>query len=105
MRIISGRNKGRKIVAPTGLPVRPTTDLGKESLFNILNNYFYFDRIKVLDLFAGTGNITYEFASRDAVSVLAIDNEQHCVDFIRETIGKLAYENVTVLKNDAFVFT
>ena len=48
MRIISGKNKGRKITAPTNLPVRPTTDLGKESLFNILNNYFFFDRVTVL---------------------------------------------------------
>ena len=52
MRIIAGKNKGRKIVAPTTLPVRPTTDLGKESLFNILNNYFFFDAITVIDLFA-----------------------------------------------------
>jgi len=104
MRIISGKNRGRQIVAPANLPVRPTTDLGKESLFNILNNYFFFDRVEVLDLFAGTGNITYEFASREALSVTAIDNNSACVDFIRKTINKLGYQNVAIIKNDAFFF-
>ncbi|MCQ2285302.1 MAG: RsmD family RNA methyltransferase [Bacteroidales bacterium] len=104
MRIISGRNKGRKIVAPTNLPVRPTTDLGKESLFNILNNYFYFDRITVLDLFAGTGNISLEFASREAVSVTSIDIFQGCTDFIKKTAATLKYDNLSVLKCDAFHF-
>jgi 16S rRNA (guanine966-N2)-methyltransferase len=104
MRIISGKNRGRKIEAPASLPVRPTTDLGKESLFNILNNYFFFDRVRVLDLFAGTGNITYEFASRGASSVTAVDNHQECTDFIRKTITKLAYENVSIIRGDAFHF-
>ena len=104
MRIINGKNKGKHILAPTSLPIRPTTDLGKESLFNILNNYFFFDKVTVLDLFAGTGNITYEFASREAVSIIAVDNHQPCVDFIRKTISKLNYENVIVIKDDAFKF-
>lgn len=105
MRIISGKNKGRHINAPTTLPVRPTTDLGKESLFNILNNYFYFENLTVLDLFAGTGNITYEFASRGAISVLAVDLHQPCVDFIKKTVSQLQFDNVSVLKADAFQFT
>lgn len=105
MRIISGKNKGRQIIPPAHLPVRPTTDLGKESLFNILNNYFHFDRITVLDLFAGTGNITLEFASRNAVSVIAVDNHHACVEFIKKTIEKLNYDQVTVIKGDAFQFT
>jgi 16S rRNA (guanine(966)-N(2))-methyltransferase RsmD len=105
MRIISGKNKGRQIIAPANLPVRPTTDLGKESLFNILNNYFFFDRVTVLDLFAGTGNITYEFASREAPSVTAIDNNGACVDFINKTIHRLDYHNVAAIKSDAFLFT
>ena len=105
MRIIGGRNKGRHIIAPQSLPVRPTTDLGKESLFNILNNYFYFDRITVLDLFAGTGNITLEFASREALSVIAVDNHHGCADFIKKNVAKLEYDNVMVIKGDAFQFT
>ncbi len=64
MRIISGKYKGRRLIAPKKLPVRPTTDMAKEGLFNILNNRFYFDGLKVLDLFSGTGNISFEFASR-----------------------------------------
>lgn len=104
MRIINGKNKGKRIVAPTSLPVRPTTDLGKESLFNILNNYFHFDRVKVLDLFAGTGNITYEFASRGALSVTAVDNHQGCTDFIRKTINALGYDTVNIIRGDAFQF-
>ncbi len=104
MRIINGKNRGRKIEAPSSLPVRPTTDLGKESLFNILNNYFNFDNIKVLDLFSGTGNITYEFASRGAISVTAVDNHQGCTDFIRKTINTLGYDNVSIIRGDAFQF-
>ena len=104
MRIISGRNKGKKIVAPSTLPVRPTTDLGKESLFNILNNYFFFDAITVVDLFAGTGNISLEFASREATSVTSVDNCQACTDFIKKMAGELKYTNMTVIKADAFLF-
>jgi len=104
MRIIQGRNKGRQIKAPASLPVRPTTDLGKESLFNILNNYFFFDRITVLDLFAGTGNISYEFASRGAISVTAVDNYRGCTDFIRKTADHLQFENLSVICCDAFAF-
>ena len=63
MRIVSGTHKSKRIYAPKNLPVRPTTDMAKESLFNILNNDYYFDEIRVLDLFSGTGNISYEFAS------------------------------------------
>lgn len=104
MRIISGKNRGRQIITPKNLPVRPTTDLGKESLFNILNNYFHFDRVTVLDLFAGTGNITYEFASREAINVLAVENHYACVDFIRKTLNKLQYQNAVVIKEDVFQF-
>ncbi len=101
MRIISGNHKGKHIVAPLNLPVRPTTDLAKESLFNILNNFFFFDNIKVLDLFAGTGNISYEFAAREAPSVISIDNNQACVNFIQKTATLLHFENIHVIKADA----
>ena len=60
MRIISGIHKGRRLTAPKSLPVRPTTDMAKEALFNILNNTYYFDEISVIDLFSGTGNISFE---------------------------------------------
>ena len=63
MRIISGKHKGKRLTAPKNLPVRPTTDMAKESLFNIINNHYYFENLDVIDLFSGTGNISFEFAS------------------------------------------
>ena len=85
MRIISGKHKGRRLVAPKNLPVRPTTDMCKESLFNILNNYFNFHGLKVLDLFSGTGNISYEFGSRGAGPITSVDGDFGCVNFIKKT--------------------
>ena len=70
MRIISGKYKGRRIDPPKNLPVRPTTDMAKEALFNILNNHFNLTELRVLDLFAGTGNISYEFGSHGAYANL-----------------------------------
>ena len=81
MRIISGNYKGRRIIAPKKLPVRPTTDMAKESLFNILRNRYSFSTISVLDLFAGTGNISYEFASRGAKAITAVDANAGCARF------------------------
>lgn len=104
MRIISGNHRGKKIVAPENLPVRPTTDFAKESLFNILNNYFYFDSIEVLDLFAGTGNISYEFAARDAVKVIAVDNNESCTHFIERTAQSLQFGQLKTVRNDAIRF-
>ena len=75
MRIILGKNKGKRLIAPANLPVRPTTDFAKEALFNIINNYFYFDEISVLDLFSGTGNISYEFASRGCTDITSVELE------------------------------
>ncbi len=104
MRIISGQNKGRKIIAPTQLPVRPTTDMAKESLFNIIRNYVDIDQIAVLDLFAGTGNISYEFASRGCPSILSIDLNFKCISFIRQTAEKLDFLNLEVLQSDYKLF-
>jgi len=103
MRIISGIYKGRKIVAPSKLPVRPTTDMAKEALFNILNNQYYFDDISVLDLFSGTGNISYEFASRGTEQITAVDDHFGCVKFINTTAE--AFEMpITTIKSDVFRF-
>lgn len=103
MRIISGIHKGRKIQAPKNLPVRPTTDMGKEALFNILNNQFYFDEISVLDLFSGTGNISYEFASRGTEKILAIDAHYGCVKFINQISEKFEMP-IQAIKSDVFKF-
>ncbi|PTM09248.1 MAG: 16S rRNA (guanine(966)-N(2))-methyltransferase RsmD [Bacteroidetes bacterium] len=103
MRIISGEHKGRKIIAPKKLPVRPTTDMAKESLFNILNNYYFFDEISVLDLFAGTGNISYEFASRGTKDIISIDKDYGCSKFITETAETLNMP-IQVIKGDVFKY-
>lgn len=103
MRIISGKNKGKRIIAPAKLPVRPTTDFAKESLFNILNNHFYFDEISVLDLFAGTGNISYEFASRGAEQITSVDENAACTHFIQKINTELSYD-IQVIKADVFLF-
>lgn len=104
IRIISGKHKGRKIAAPKKLPVRPTTDRAKESLFNILNNHFYFDEIKVLDLCAGTGNITYELGSRGCTDITAVDLDGACVRFIEQTVETLALEGIQVFRSDIYQF-
>lgn len=103
MRIISGKHKGRNLTAPKKLPVRPTKDMAKESLFNILSNNYYFPDLKVLDLFAGTGNISYEFSSRGVDDVLAIDANSGCVEFIDKTVTLLDM-NIRTLKSDVFSF-
>ncbi|MCD4789405.1 MAG: RsmD family RNA methyltransferase [Bacteroidales bacterium] len=104
MRIISGKNKGRKIIAPGNLPVRPTTDMAKESLFNILNNHVNYEDLNVLDLFAGTGNISYEFVSRGSKSITAVDNNPECTGFINQTAKKLNYDNLYVIRSDYRIF-
>ena len=81
MRIISGSLKGRKIMAPGNLPVRPTTDVSKEALFNILDNTYELEGLRVLDVFSGTGNISLEFISRGVVEVISIDANYNCISF------------------------
>jgi 16S rRNA (guanine966-N2)-methyltransferase len=102
MRIISGKYRGRQIHTPGNLPVRPTTDFAKESLFNILNNVVDFEDISVLDLFAGTGNISYEFFSRGAVMVTCVELDSKCVAFINKTIHMLNADNLEVIRTDVF---
>ncbi|KAB2808051.1 RsmD family RNA methyltransferase [Phaeocystidibacter luteus] len=104
MRIISGKHRGKHITAPTKLPVRPTTDFGKESLFNILMNWYNLSEVTVLDLFAGTGNLSYEFGSRDAEKITAVDIHNGCVRFIEKTAAELGYDQLKVLKGDALKF-
>ncbi len=103
MRIISGTNKGKRLIAPKKLPVRPTTDMAKEALFNILNNNFQFSQLSVLDLFSGTGNIAYEFASRGSKEIIAVDANYDCVKFIKKTAQELDF-NITTIKSDVFKF-
>ncbi|MFD2288156.1 16S rRNA (guanine(966)-N(2))-methyltransferase RsmD [Pedobacter petrophilus] len=102
MRIIGGRLKGIRLQPPANLPVRPTTDMAKEALFNILNNKFDFESCSVLDLFCGTGNLTFEFASRNVEKVLAVDLDYGCVNWVKHTAQKFEFEQVEVRKGDVF---
>lgn len=94
--------RGRVIVPPDNLPVRPTTDFAKTALFNILNNHFDFESIDVLDLFAGTGAISYEFISRGSPSVTAVDENIQCVNFIKKTLTDFRMTGLQVIRTDAF---
>ena len=103
MRIIAGKYKSKRISAPNKLPVRPTTDMAKEALFNILNNRYYFADIAVTDLFAGTGNISYEFASRGTENITAVDCDAGCIRFI-DSVSKEMELGITTFKSDVFGF-
>ena len=101
MRIVGGQHRGRHIPVRKNFPSRPTTDFAKENLFNILANYFNFGEISVLDLFAGTGSISYEFASRGA-EVDLIEKDPRSVSFIQDTLSILKIETVRVIRGDVF---
>ena len=103
MRIISGKYKERRLIAPKKLTVRHTTDMAKEGLFNILNNRFYFDGLKVLDLFSGTGNISFEFASRWVEDITAVDSFPGCAQYIAKTSMELDF-SITTVKADVFQY-
>ena len=103
MRIISGKYKGRRFNAPKNLPVRPTTDMAKEALFNILNNHYYFDEITVIDLFAGIGSISFECASRGVSQITSVDSHAGCIRFINSIAEELG-TNITAVRSDVFKF-
>ena len=103
MRIISGTKKSISIRAPKNLPVRPTTDKVKESLFNIISNKFDIPGLTVLDLFSGTGNISYEFASRGCSEIVSIDNNHNCIRFINKTALSFDF-NIQTKKIDYKVY-
>ncbi len=104
MRIIRGTHKSRRIQAPKGLPVRPTTDVAKEGLFNIIENHFDIEELHCLDLFTGTGNITYELASRGALSVDSVDIDARCIKFVGETVEKMDFSSIRPIRSNVFVF-
>lgn len=104
MRIISGKYRGRAINPPRNLRARPTTDFAKENLFNVLNNLVDYERTDVLDLFAGTGSISYEFASRGARSVTSVEINAVHYDFIRRTARQLEIENLYAVKANVFLY-
>lgn len=93
MRIISGAYKGRRFMPPTNITARPTTDFAKESLFNVLHNRFEWADISVLDLFAGTGSISYEFVSRGVLDVVAIEMSEKHLSFIHQIMNELGFRD------------
>ncbi len=105
MRIISGIHGGRRISPPVKMPyTRPTTDIAKEGLFNILQNNLDIESLKTLDLFGGTGCISYELASRGVTDLTIVEKDSNMYDFIKKTAATLAFENFKVLKADVFKY-
>ena len=103
MRIISGTCKGRRLKVPNNLPIRPTTDYAKEALFNILRTRISFDQLEVLELFAGSGNISFEFASRGVGHITSVDAHEGCIKFIKKTSEDLSFP-ITPIKADVIQY-
>lgn len=104
MRIISGSHGGRRIQPPANMPhTRPTTDIAKEGLFNIIQNNFDFEDLKTLDLFGGTGCISYELASRGATDLTIVEKDSKMFDFIKTTSEKLQFK-FNLIKGDVFKY-
>jgi 16S rRNA (guanine966-N2)-methyltransferase len=96
---------GRRISPPSKMPyTRPTTDIAKEGLFNILENQLDLEELKTLDLFGGTGSISYELASRGVEALTIVEKDQQMFSFIKKTAESLGLENFKVVKSDVFRF-
>jgi len=104
MRIVSGIFRGRRFQLPKDLKARPTTDFAKENLFNILANRVDFEELRILDLFSGTGSISFEFLSRGAKAVTCVEHYAPHVKFIKEVAEKLKVDNLTVVTGDVYRF-
>lgn len=105
IRIISGKFKGKRLYPPASLPAKPTMDKAKEGLFNILTHLLEWENTTWLDLFAGTGNMSYEALSRGVNSVVMVEKDKKCVQFIKEQITLLkVQEQTTVIQQDVWTF-
>lgn len=105
MRIIGGKHGGRKFNPPNQMPyTRPTTDIAKEGLFNVLQHQLDFEELKTLDLFGGTGSISYELASRGVKDLTVVEKDANMFAFIKKTAAELRIENMKVIKMDVFKF-
>lgn len=104
MRIVGGKYKGRYFTPGKKFEARPTTDLAKEALFNILQNRFYFDDLSVLDLFAGSGSIGYEFISRGAQNVTFVEKNYSHIQFIKKVTRELDIQNAQIIRDNTFRF-
>jgi 16S rRNA (guanine(966)-N(2))-methyltransferase RsmD len=104
MRIVSGKLKGIRFQPPKSFDSRPTTDFAKEGIFNVLENNYDFSSMRILDLFAGTGSVSFEFASRGAEKVISVDKNFRCIKFIDDFGRKHHLDNLSGLKSDVFKF-
>ncbi len=105
MRIIAGEYGGRKFNPPSKMPyTRPTTDIAKEGLFNVLQHQLDMEGLKTLDLFGGTGNISYELASRGAEDLTLVEKDNNMFAFIKKTIEQLKIEGIKPIKMDVFKY-
>ena len=103
MRIISGTHKGRQLFPDKNFTARPTTDFAKENLFNILVNHMDIEGCTVVDLFAGTGSISYEFASRGAAEIITVEKNKNHFAFIQRTVKELGFKNIRLFRTDVFI--
>lgn len=104
MRIIGGKLKGKFILPPAGYKARPTTDFAREALFNILDNEYEFEDLKVLDLFGGTGAVSFEFGSRGVGRVWCVEMNRDNASFIKREAQRLDLDNVTMVRDNVFDF-
>ena len=104
MRIIGGKLKGKMILPPAGYKARPTTDFAREALFNILDNEYEFEDLKVLDLFGGTGAVSFEFGSRGVGRVWCVEMARENASFIKREAERLGLDNVTMVRDNVFDF-
>lgn len=104
MRIISGKYGRRRFDVPTSITARPTTDMARENLFNVLAGVIDLEGLTVLDLFAGTGAMSFEFLSRGAAHVTAVEKARVQADFIKRVQGQLGDPNLTLVRGDVFRF-
>lgn len=104
MRIISGKYGRRRFTVPTNITARPTTDFARENLFNVLENILDFDGLRALDLFAGTGAISFELLSRGCASVTAVEKAPVQQKFILKVASELGDENLTLIRGDVLKY-
>ena len=104
MRIVGGTHRSRQFHIPNNLEIRPTTDFAKEALFNILQNRIDFEGMKVLDLFGGSGSISYELASRGCSEITTIEKNPKSVGFIKKTAMEFKFDNIKVICMDVFKY-
>lgn len=104
MRIIRGKYGRRRFDVPGNITARPTTDFARENIFNVIENLIDIEGINALDLFAGTGAITFELLSRGARSVTSVEKASTQYNFITRVAGQLGCDNLRLIRGDVLKF-